>query len=41
MKILKMLRVEFYPMFTTDRQELLSIILRKRFQKIRNLSKEV
>ncbi|WP_290795790.1 HipA domain-containing protein [Flavihumibacter sp. UBA7668] len=35
-KVLNMLRGEFYPMFTTERQELLSIIVRKRFQKIRN-----
>jgi hypothetical protein len=36
-KVLQMIRKEFYPMFTTERQELLSIIIKQRFERIRNL----
>lgn len=36
-KVFELLREEFYPMFSTERQKLLSIILRQRFETIRNL----
>jgi hypothetical protein len=35
--VLKMLRHEFYPLFTRERQELLSIVVKRRFEIIRNL----
>jgi len=35
--VLQMLRYEFYPLFIKERQELLSIVVKKRFETIRNL----